>query len=93
MVRDNPNPFIQAIDADTWAEERNYRQQDGAQALNGFLRSRQNLLEIAQAFPPDTAEKTIQHTLFGPTTLQELIRIASRHDRLHIQQLFAQIPP
>ncbi|HKJ27841.1 MAG TPA: DinB family protein [Anaerolineales bacterium] len=92
LVRDDPNPFIQAVDADAWADERNYQQQNGPQALIDFLESRTALLELIQSLDEDFQKKIIQHTIFGPTSLFELIKIASRHDRLHIQQLYAQLP-
>lgn len=87
MVRDNPNPFIKAIDADTWAEERNYYEQNGPQALSDFIQARNELLATIKDLPP-TTDKHIQHTIFGPTTLDELVKIAARHDRLHIEQLY-----
>lgn len=93
MVLDHPTPFIQAIDADAWAEERQYIQQDGQQALIEFLDSRSRLLNLMQSLIDSAPEKPIQHTIFGPTTLPELVRIAARHDRLHIQQIYAQLNP
>ena len=91
MVQNQANPHIQAVDADKWADERQYIQQDGQQALAEFLASRQTLLGLIQTAAETAAEKPIQHTIFGPTTLEELVRIAARHDRLHIQQIYAQL--
>jgi FMN phosphatase YigB (HAD superfamily) len=92
MVQNDPQPFLTAVDADTWAQERNYIQQDGPQALKEFVQGRTELLSTIQNLSPTAREKNIQHTIFGPTTLEELVKIAARHDRLHIQQLYAQIP-
>lgn len=91
ILRDHSAPFLTAIDADSWAEERGYRQQDGQQALSDFIHARKRLIELASDLPAAVENKIIRHTIFGPTTLNEIMRIAARHDRLHIQQLFSLI--
>lgn len=91
ILRDSPAPFLAAIDADTWAEERSYHQQDGQQALKDFNAARKTLLDLITSLPDSVGQKEIRHTIFGPTTLNEIMRIAARHDRLHIQQLYALI--
>lgn len=93
MLRDNPAPFLTAIDADSWAEERNYHQQDGQQALADFVNARKRLVDLASNLPSAVEKKVIRHTIFGPTSLNEIMRIAARHDRLHIQQMFSLIQP
>jgi len=90
-LRDHPSPFLTAIDADSWAEERGYAKQNGPQALIDFLDARKRLVDLASQLPGSVKEKEIRHTIFGPTTLDEIMRIAARHDRLHIQQLFSLI--
>jgi FMN phosphatase YigB (HAD superfamily) len=82
------NSFIEAVDADKWAEERRYREQDGASALQEFIQHRLKLLEILASVKQKEWKKEARHTIFGPTSLKELFRISARHDRLHIQQLF-----
>lgn len=81
------NPFIEAVDADRWAEEREYKSEDGPSVLKGFVESRLELLEILSTLENSTWEKEARHTIFGPTTLFELFKIIARHDRLHIQQI------
>ena len=93
QVRDAANPFLEAVDADSWAQERNYSQQDGKKAFEDFLETRLHLINIIQNLPASVQKKNIQHTIFGPTTLDELVKIAARHDRLHIQQLFSLVSP
>jgi len=82
------NSFIEAIDADKWAEERKYHEQNGESALQEFIKYRIELLEILETTHNGQWKKETRHTIFGPTTLLELNRISARHDRLHIQQLF-----
>ncbi len=91
-IRNEDKPFLPAINADPWAVERNYRQQDGKQAFQDFLQARQELLTLAEELLQTDAEKEIRHTIFGPITLDEIIKIAARHDSLHIQQLFGLLP-
>lgn len=80
-------PFLEAVDADSWAEQRRYIQQDGKKALQTFFEGRTELLEILSALPDTVNQKAIRHSIFGPTSLDEITRIAARHDRLHIQQI------
>lgn len=91
MLREAPSPFLTAVDADTWAEERNYQQQDGQQAIAEFIKARKILVDLITNLPENVRQKDIRHTIFGPITLDEIIRIAARHDRLHIQQIHATI--
>jgi FMN phosphatase YigB (HAD superfamily) len=80
------NPFLPGMDTDTWAEQRNYQQQDGPAALQEFIEVRTQL--IAQLERLDEAEwqRTARHAIFGPTTLLELTGFIATHDRTHIQQ-------
>lgn len=91
-VTNSERPFLEAIDADAWARERNYRQQDGKQALKDFVSARIALLELIDAMPQDVWEKEIRHTIFGPISLAEILRISARHDKLHIQQIHKILP-
>lgn len=81
------NPYIEAVDADSWAEVRQYAEQDGKQALEEFLKFRMKLIEMLCALSAEDWDQPARHTMLGPTSLQELLRISSRHDRLHIAQI------
>jgi FMN phosphatase YigB (HAD superfamily) len=91
MIRDEPAPFLPAIDADSWADERQYYLQDGRQAWVDFIQARKSLLDLAANLPEVAAEKEIRHSIFGPIDLNEILRIAGRHDSLHVQQIRAQL--
>lgn len=82
------NPFLPGKDTDRWAEERLYRQQDGLQALEDFIRPRMQQLMILEGLQPAEWSLTARHAIFGPTRLDELVNINTGHDRLHIQQLY-----
>lgn len=80
------NPFIEAIDADRWAVERRYKEQDGYKVLTEFINNRKKILDIISNFEGEDWKKEARHTIFGPTIMLELLQIFARHDRLHIQQ-------
>ena len=84
---ETPNPFIAGVDTDPWAEQRNYRQQSGEQALREFLQARLELIRILQELSPDIWARKVRHAIFGPTSLQELSGIIAAHDRIHIRQI------
>jgi len=90
-IRDEVSPFLPAIDADPWADERQYHLQDGRQAWTDFIQARKVLLDLAANLPKMAAQKDIRHSIFGPIDLDEIIRIAGRHDSLHVQQIWDQI--
>lgn len=81
------NPFIAGVDTDPWAEQRNYRQQSGEQALREFLQARLELICTLRELSPETWARKVLHAIFGPTSLQELSGIIAAHDRIHIRQL------
>jgi hypothetical protein len=87
QVMQSDRPFLEAIDADAWAKTRGYNQQDGQQAFSDFVTARVELLEMIDALPQEAWEKEIRHTIFGPISLAEILRISARHDTLHIQQI------
>ena len=80
------NPFIIGQDTDPWAQQRNYICQDGLHALGTFTNLRIKLVEQLEHITPMEWDRPARHTILGPTTLQELIRIITAHDRLHIKQ-------
>jgi FMN phosphatase YigB (HAD superfamily) len=86
-IIEEDNPFIIGIETDPWAEERQYIQQNGPQALVDFINSRKKLLSLLTPLPAEVWQRPARHAIFGPTHLQELASFISEHDRLHIQQI------
>jgi FMN phosphatase YigB (HAD superfamily) len=82
-------PHLTAYDTDRWAAERRYIEQDGAQALKAFCAARIEIIDSLAALQPQEWQKAARHTLLGPTSLYELVKIASDHDWLHMAQLRA----
>lgn len=83
------NPFLAGINTDTWAQERNYQQQDGAAALREFIETRTRLVAQLEALSEEDWQRPARHAIFGPTNLQELVSFVTTHDRSHIQQIFS----
>ncbi len=83
------NPFLAGINTDTWAEERNYRHQDGPAALREFIQVRTRLIAQLESLPETDWQRPARHAIFGPTNLQELVEFTATHDRTHIQQAMA----
>lgn len=82
---------LPAFDTDRWAEERNYLQQDGEKARSEYIEGRLELIDKLTGLEPEIWERKARHTLFGPTTLREVIGIAADHDLLHLAQIRAML--
>jgi len=80
------NPFLPAVDSDSWANERCYGQQDGLAALQEFCARRSSMLAFLEALSPRDWQRPARHAIFGPTRLDELVSFMATHDRSHIQQ-------
>jgi hypothetical protein len=80
-------PFITGVITDQWVEERAYAREDGFSALDGFVRSRQQLLKLLEPLEAADWQREARHTIFGPTTLAELVSFICTHDRSHVQQI------
>ncbi|HEX8993609.1 MAG TPA: DinB family protein [Anaerolineales bacterium] len=85
-LRDEVQPFIPRPDAAVWAKQRNYLNDDGAQALTAFTRARQDTLAEIAALAPEVWKRSARHAIFGPTSAEEVLGFMADHDRLHVQQ-------
>lgn len=85
-VTGEDNPFLAGINTDPWAEERDYRHQDGPGALREFIEVRSRLVERLESLPESGWQRTSRHAIFGPTTVKELVAFIVTHDRTHIEQ-------
>jgi FMN phosphatase YigB (HAD superfamily) len=90
IIRED-TPFIPGIDTDAWAEERDYRSQDGVEALRDFVVTRQETLALMTNLSDPDWKSPAQHAIFGPTDLREIASIIAGHDRLHIRQAHAML--
>lgn len=79
--------FLAGVNADEWAELRDYCNQDGPTSRAEYLVARDSTLAILGAIAPADWQRQGQHTFFGPTTLQELVFLIVQHDRVHDRQI------
>lgn len=85
------NPFIPGIDTDRWADERGYIKKDGPLALQEFVSTRIQLLDLLTDLSPEDWDRAARHAIFGPTSLTEMVNIMAGHDQMHIRQLYQHI--
>ncbi len=81
------NPFISGVDSDPWVNERAYNNAYTPDALIHYCSARASLLKILDRLSEDDWEKYGQHSIFGPTTLREILGFISVHDRDHANQI------
>ncbi len=84
-------PFIAGVETDRWCEERDYIHQNGMEALKQFFVTRQQLIDCLEDAPESEWDRVIRHSIFGPTTLKELVGFINAHDINHIRQIKNQI--
>ena len=82
-------PHLTALDTDPWADERDYLNQSGPEALSDFLEARVALLQELEVLNEIEWGRPAVHSLLGPTSLLELMGIATDHDFLHLAQIQA----
>jgi FMN phosphatase YigB (HAD superfamily) len=85
------NPFVAGQDTDPWARERQYIKQDGLDAFRDFIGARMKLIGILKSLSREGWNRRVRHTIFGPTSLQELVGFMAEHDRTHVRQLIASL--
>jgi FMN phosphatase YigB (HAD superfamily) len=87
-LQSEDEPFIAATSTDEWAEQRQYIRQDGRLAFQDYLDARLGTLEILRALGEQDWDRKARHSIFGPTTLLEMVGFMATHDRIHIQQIW-----
>jgi FMN phosphatase YigB (HAD superfamily) len=80
-------PHLTALDTDIWADERDYLSQSGPDALSDFLEARVALLQELEILSETEWNRPALHSLLGPTSLLEVMGIATDHDLLHLAQM------
>jgi FMN phosphatase YigB (HAD superfamily) len=79
--------FIAGQDTDPWAAERQYIKQDGPTAFRDFVAARMRLIGMLKSLSREGWNRRGRHTIFGPTSLHELVGFMAEHDRTHIRQI------
>lgn len=86
VVHEN-NPFLTAIDTDSWKNKQHHKNQNKSEALQTFIEVRIETLELLWHLEEKEWQRPARHAIFGPTRLQELINFIAEHDRLHMRQV------
>ncbi len=81
------NPFIQGVSADEWAESRQYKLENGLNAMKEFLLARNSTIEMLDKLDEDTWHKEGRHAFLGQTSTHEILSLVVRHDDIHWQQI------
>ncbi len=84
------NPFIPGEDTDHWVQEHKCADQDGAEILIDFIHARKETIGLISKLQVEWS-RTARHSIFGRTTLLELVGIIAGHDRVHVQQIWKTI--
>ena len=82
------NPFLPGVNSDEWAASRRYINQDGMEALQVFIDTRKQTVELLKGMKQPW-DLPARHAIFGPTCLNEMAGIAAEHDRIHIRQIWS----
>jgi len=75
------------LDADRWAEERQYQKSDTAAALGAFRRRRREVLAFLKALTPEQWQRGSLHPSRGRITFAEWTAGMAAHDDNHLEQL------
>lgn len=86
LMLEKADAFIPRPDTGVWANEREYLNVDGAQALDEFAAARLVNLEKVSAVGEAVWGRRARHAIFGPTDFLEVLGFMADHDRMHIQQ-------
>ncbi|HRQ33470.1 MAG TPA: DinB family protein, partial [Anaerolineales bacterium] len=78
--------FIPRPDTTVWASERNYLNEDAAEAIDEFTAARLTLLEKVKDASDEIWRRNVRHAIFGPSNFTEVMGFIADHDRLHLQQ-------
>jgi FMN phosphatase YigB (HAD superfamily) len=84
------NPFLAGEDTDHWVDEHHCAEQDGSEILVDFIRARKETIGLLSNLKTEWS-RMARHSIFGPTTLLEMVGIVAGHDRVHVQQIWKTI--
>jgi FMN phosphatase YigB (HAD superfamily) len=85
-VLSQENSFVTGVITDPWVVERNYAGQSGQDALREYIKARKETIEKLNHLQLEWG-KSVRHSIFGKTTLLELVNVIVGHDKAHIQQI------
>ena len=81
------NPPLAPPDPDRWADERQYRRHDAAEAVGAFAKRRQETLAYLRTLGPAEWERAGTHATRGKVTVDAFLTLMAWHDDNHLDQL------
>ena len=85
VTMDEPKFF--PVEADRWAEERQYLRNDVQEALSAFRKRRGETLKFLRGLKPEQWERVGIHSTRGRETLRTYFELMAKHDLNHIEHL------
>lgn len=86
-ILNEDNPFLPPSPTPPAPGQWTVAGQDGRQVMAQFMTERFKTLDLLRDLTPTQWARPARHSIFGPTTLQEMAHFTARHDRLHTNQL------
>ena len=85
VAMDEPKLF--PVEADRWAEERQYLRNDVQEALSAFRKRRADALKFLRGLKPEQWERVGIHSTRGRETLRNYVELMAKHAPNHLDQL------
>ena len=82
-----PDPFLNDIDGEALARERNYNGRPSESALEEFARLRAANVERLQRLAPEDLDRKGSWEKIGPVTLGKVLEMWRDHDRGHLDEI------
>jgi HAD superfamily hydrolase (TIGR01549 family) len=81
------NPFLVAPHSPPGPHEALPCDDDGLHAAQRFAQQRADTIEWLRTLRPHDWQRSARHSIFGLTTLLEMVHFTAQHDRLHLNQI------
>lgn len=85
---ENDNLSHAGIEVDSSDRTKSYAGADASILMNEFFSIRLQLIQLVKKFPEKLWFRKVNHAVFGPTCLSELLQFIVTHDHLHINQAY-----
>ena len=87
LILAHDEPPLPTFDPDRWAEERQYRRQDGVAAVAAFATRRRDTLAALDRLRPEQWERAGLHALRGRMSVVRIVHGWAKHDDGHLDQV------
>jgi hypothetical protein len=87
QVISEDNPLLMKMDQDSWATRLDYRNLDHEDYLLLFKLMRATMVPILQSLKPEDWERTGIHSAAGKQTLEDIVRMFTKHVHDHVKQI------